>query len=328
MTATLHRNSRGLAFYLALMMLFSIPFQGMSTQSSARAEIGVKTLVLGAALGAGGLFALKAMLGPVSAVGTLGGAGTGFATAIGRAAGGLMSGISSVASTLATGAMSMLTGVGRMLSSGLSGAATMVTQPWFLVSAAAIGGGLLVYHFYKKSKAGGEPVADNRQVMRPMGFFDRLQARLRNPFGPMRPLMPAPYSGAYYGGMSNFYMGGPAPFATANVAYTGGFGSAAASAAGAQPVTVMGDAAVPGTDVTLSNRAALHPAAPANSAELAAKLEESEKNRRAAYERLVEALRGRASETAGAADPVAAAIRDYKDAHRESESLRQQLEAR
>ncbi|MBI3892864.1 MAG: hypothetical protein HY303_15190 [Candidatus Wallbacteria bacterium] len=323
MTATMH-HSRGLALYLALTLLLLSPFQGLGT---AQAQVGVKTVVFGTALGAAALFGLKAMLGPASAVGTLGGAGTGFATSIGRAAGGMMSGVSSLASSLATGAQSLFAGVGRMLSTGLSGATSIVTQPWFYIPAALIAGGLLVHHFYAKSKAGSGATASGHTIAKPLGFFDRMKIVLRTPGSLVRPLFaPAPYSGAYYNGMSNFYTGGAAPFGTNNMQNLGGFGATAA-AAGAAPVSAIGEPMRAGIDVSQDNRASLQPAAPGDTAGLKAKLDEAEQARRSAYERLVEALRGRASDTAGAAsDPVQAAIRDYKEAHRQAEALRQQLE--
>lgn len=316
--------SRGLAFYLALCMLVLSPLQGVGTAS---AEVGVKTVVFGAAVGVGALFAIKAMVGPASAVATVGAAGTGIAATVGGAVGGLMSGVSSLTSTLSTGAMSLMRGLGSMMTTGLSSVASVVTQPWFYVPAAVIGAGLLVYHFYKKAHP---EVRAASLVEKPLAFFDRWRARVTSraplPYAMGRALPVGGYSNAYYGGMSNFYVGGPAAFGNASLATTGGYGLQPANTA---PVTPLGDGAAPAGLAPMSDlRTNLQPSAPEGSSSLQAELAKAEQSRKEAYTRLVDAMKAPAGNLGASSEPATQAVRDYKAANDRVQQLREQAGVR
>ncbi|MBI4870980.1 MAG: hypothetical protein HY814_05380 [Candidatus Riflebacteria bacterium] len=315
--------SRGLAFYLALCLLVLSPLQGVGTAS---AEVGVKTVVFGAAVGVGALFAIKAMVGPASAVATVGAAGTGVAATVGGAVGGLMSGVSSLTSTLSTGAMSLMRGLGSMMTTGLSSVASVVTQPWFYVPAAVIGAGLLVYHFYKKAHP---QVRAASLVEKPLAFFDRWRARVTSraplPYAMGGTLPAGGYSNAYYGGMSNFYVGGPAAFGNTSLATAGGYGLQPASTA---PVTPLGDAAPAGLAPMSDLRSNLQPSAPEGSSSLQAELAKAEQNRKEAYTRLVDAMKTQAGSLGASSEAATQAVRDYKAANDRVQQLREQAGVR
>jgi hypothetical protein len=310
--------SRGLAFYLALCMLVLSPLQGVSTAS---AEVGVKTVVLGATVGVGALFAIKALVGPASAVATVGAGGTGIATTVGGALGGLMSGVSSLTSTLATGAMSLMRGLGSMMTTGLSSVASVVTQPWFYVPAAVIGGGLLVYHFYKKSHP--EAASAGSILGKPLAFFDRWRARVTSrtpqPYALGQMIPAGNYSSAYYGGMSNFYVGGST---------LGTAGSYGMQPANVLPVTPLGEAAPAGVAPIADLRANLQPAAPEATGSLQAELAKAEQSRKEAYGRLVEAMKTQSGALGTSSDSATQAVRDYKTANERVQQLREQAGAR
>ncbi len=322
MITALSNQNRALAMYLALSLLILSPFQVMAQNPT---DMGVKTLMLGGLAGVGGLFALKAMIGPSTAVGSMAAAGTGVFATVGRGLGAVMSGVSSLASTLATGAKALFAGAGSLMGSGFSALTRVVSSPYFLVPAALIGGGLLVYHFYKQSQ---DP-AGNLPGVRKLGFFERFRSmaigggQLANGYGSRRPLPPSAYNTGLYSGMNQFYNGGPAAFSTAGVQDLGGFG--ATTSTDPVGITALGETAPAALD-SQDPRANLHPSSPEDTAALQDRLRASEIARSEAYNRLVTSLKGsRGSETGSSNmvdDDVQEAIRDYKQAHQEIQELR------
>lgn len=151
-----------LAVYVAVALLSLTP---MASMHRAAMALGLKTVLVGGLVGGAALLALGALAGPASAVGAVGCAGTGFLGSLGAVLGTAVSGITGIMAATGTLALGTMATLGLMLGGAGLAIACLIGSPWVIVPALVLGAGLLAYVWGKNRF--GTAQAFDRRVDRP-----------------------------------------------------------------------------------------------------------------------------------------------------------------
>lgn len=141
-----HPFFRVLAIYLVVALATLTPLASLHRAAMA---IGLKTLLVGGLVGGAALLALGALAGPASAIGAAGCAGTSFMGVLGGAVGTAVAGITGLCVATGTLAAGTLGTMGLMVGGALLGVLGLMASPWMIVPAVVLGGGLLVWAWSK-----------------------------------------------------------------------------------------------------------------------------------------------------------------------------------
>lgn len=356
-----------LAAYVALALVTLTP---MASLQRAAMAVGLKTVVVGGLVGGAALLALGALSGPAAAIGAAGTAGTGFLGTMGAVLGTAVAGITGLLTATGTIALGTMATLGLMIGGAGVAIASLIGSPWVIVPALVLGAGLLAYTFRRNSYHVGQP--HDQRFDRPFhgpfwdsgsrlanrsesgvpgsepGFFDRFRSvvdrdrrddsffltnRFVDPHGYVR------QGTDFFARLDQFIHGRNTGYAGDPRMNMTGYGTFGTLSPHAQYSADRTGRVAFGTTYPVY-RTGLTPTAPeptptedGEASRVRTELLEAENLRRAAYERLIDAVRtpnDQASSTTTSnlqSDEVQRAIQDYREADRLVKELTGRLQA-
>jgi len=149
-----------------------ISFAPVTALQKATQAADLNKLLIGGAIGAAGLVAAGALIGPIGAIGAVGAAGTGIVGAIGGTLGTVVSGVTAIASSMGELSMSAVSTLGLMLGGAAIGVAGLLGTGFALVPLAVLGAGVTAYMMKRSNYRYGTPY--DRRYSGPLhdSFFD------------------------------------------------------------------------------------------------------------------------------------------------------------
>lgn len=146
-----HPLYRILTIYVIVALVTLTPLS--SLQQAAHA-LGLKGVLVGGLVGGAALMALGALAGPAGIVGAAGCAGTGFLGTLGGVIGAAVSGITGLCAATGTLGLGTLGTIGLIAGGAFMAVAGLGLSPWLVVPALALGGGLLAYSWSRNNRYG------------------------------------------------------------------------------------------------------------------------------------------------------------------------------
>lgn len=365
-----HPFFRVLAVYLVVALATLTPLASLHRAAMA---MGLKTLLVGGLVGGAALLALGALAGPASAIGAAGCAGTSFMGVLGGALGTAVAGITGLAVATGTMVAGTLGTVGLLVGGALLGVLGLMATPWVIVPAILAGGGLLAWAWSKNRYGSpydqrydrpfdssvfdaGHRLANTSDSgykgSSTGGFFDRFRSifdrdrRDDSFFYNSRYVDSQGYvrrGNDFFSRIDQFFNGRNRGSGAEANAYGRGYGAfGIMDPAGTVPTDRSGRTTI--GQGSMVGRTSLLPSAPEETdvvseeqtSSLTAQLSEAEAARRAAYARLIQAIKDHQQNQEPAAagtsslqsDEVQEAIRDYKEADRQVKEITGRLQDR